>query len=116
SFAAQIPSSQAAVSRAEQRLAVLTAQSVDELRTQIPEGDLPPIPDLIPVGTPEQWLRRRPDVFAAERRLAEAAARVGVETSEYYPRLTLVGSFGWASRDRSDLGSDEAERWSVGPS
>jgi multidrug efflux system outer membrane protein len=116
SLAAQIPQSEAAVARAEQRLAVLTAQPIEALRAQIAEGELPTVPDMIPIGTPEDWLRRRPDVYAAERRLAEAVSQVGVETSEYYPRLTLLGSFGWASSERSDLGSDEAERWSLGPS
>ena len=116
SLAAQLPQTQAAIARAEQRLAALTAQSVTSLRAQIADqGELPAIPDMIPVGTPEDWLRRRPDVHAAERRLAEALSRVGVEASEYYPRLSLVGAFGWASRERSDLGSSEAERWSIGP-
>ncbi len=116
SLAAQLPQTRAAVSRAEQRLAVLTAESVAELRTQLSAlGELPVVPAMVAVGTPEQWLRRRPDVYAAERRLAEATSRVGVEVSEYYPKLTLTGDFGWTSTNRSDLGSSQAERWSIGP-
>lgn len=117
SLAAQLPQSRAAIARAEQRLAVLTAQPAADLRAQLgPQRSLPNVPAMVAVGTPEQWLRRRPDVHAAERRLAEAVSRVGVEVAEYYPKLTLTGDFGWTSSDRSDIGSSEAERWSVGPS
>lgn len=116
SLAAQLPQTQAAVSRAEQRLGVLTAQPVEQLRTQLPaQRELPVMPELVPVGTPEEWLRRRPDVRAAERRLAASVSDVGVEMSEYYPRLTLVGDFGWTSNQRGDVGSSEAERWRIAP-
>jgi multidrug efflux system outer membrane protein len=54
-------------------------------------------------------------VLAAERRLAAATSRVGVEMAEYYPKLTLIGDFGWTSDQRGDIGSSEAERWSLGP-
>jgi len=116
SLAARLPQAEAAISRAEQRLAVLTAQPVTELRTRLAQQvALPVVPDLIAVGTPEEWLRRRPDVYAAERRLAEAVAGVGVQVSEYYPRLTLTGNFGWTGRQSSDIGSEAAERWGIGP-
>jgi multidrug efflux system outer membrane protein len=116
SLAARLPQAEAAISRAEQRLAVLTAQPVEVLRTRLlPQRVLPNVPDMIAVGTPEEWLRRRPDVYAAERRLAEAVAGIGIETSEYYPRLTLIGNFGWTGRQSSDIGSSSAERWGIGP-
>jgi multidrug efflux system outer membrane protein len=116
SIAAQRPQAQAAISRAEQRLAVLTAQPVDLLRTQLaPQRDLPAIPAMVAVGTPEAWLSRRPDVQEAERRLAESVSRVGLEMSEYYPKLTLSGGYGWISNSAGDLGSSEAERWNFGP-
>jgi multidrug efflux system outer membrane protein len=116
SLAAQLPRTEAAVARAEQRLAVLTALPIAELRAELtPQRTLPVVPAMVAVGTPEQWLRRRPDVLAAERRLAEATSRVGVEVAEYYPKLTLTGDFGWTGENSSDLGSSDAERWSIGP-
>ena len=117
SLAAVLPQSQAAVARAEQRLAVLTVQPVGELRRQlVPQNQLPVMPNLVAVGTPQDWLRRRPDVRAAERRLAAATADIGVEVAEFYPQLNLIGDFGWTTTDSSELGSSSAERWRVGPS
>lgn len=115
-LAAQLPRSRAAVARAEQRLAVLTALPVEALRQELTPGrDLPQVPSMVAVGTPEDWLRRRPDVRAAERRLAAATSRVGVEVAEYYPKLTLVGNFGWTGDERGEIGTSDAERWSLGP-
>ena len=117
SLAAVLPQSRVAVARAEQRLAVLTAQSVETLRLQlVPQNDLPTMPNIVAVGTPQEWLRRRPDVRAAERRLAAATADVGVEVAEFYPQLNLIGDFGWTATDSSDLGASSAERWRIGPS
>ena len=116
SLAAVLPQARADISRAEQRLATLTTYSVDELRQQlVPQNALPGMPDMIAVGTPDEWLRRRPDVRAAERRLAAATADIGVEVAEFYPKFNLVGNFGWTSTSSSDLGSSSVERWGIGP-
>lgn len=71
---------------------------------------------MVQVGAPEDWLHRRPDIRAAERRLAVATADVGVETAEFFPKLNLLGSFGWTSTSASTLGGNATERWSYGPS
>jgi len=116
-LAAVLPQSRAAVARAEQRLAALTAQAVETLRLQLaPQNDLPTMPNIVAVGTPQDWLRRRPDVRAAERRLAAATADIGVEVAEFYPQLNLIGDFGWTATNSSDIGSSTAERWRIGPS
>jgi hypothetical protein len=77
---------------------------------------IPPLPALVAAGTPEEWLRRRPDIREAERRLAAATADVGIQVADYFPRVELLGSFGWTGGSRADLGSAAAERWSWGPS
>ena len=116
--AAQLPTTEAEVARQEQRLAVLTVLSVAELRTQwlAPSKVIPKPPSLVAVGTPEQWLRRRPDVRAADRRLAASIARIGVERANYFPRLSLTGTFGYTSQLRSELFDMASERRSYGPS
>jgi outer membrane protein, multidrug efflux system len=74
------------------------------------------MPAIVAVGTPQDWLRRRPDVRAAERRLAAATADIGVEVAEFYPQLNLTGNYGWTSTRSSDLGSSGVDRFGIGPS
>jgi multidrug efflux system outer membrane protein len=105
------------VVRQEQRLAALTAWPIEDLRAKLdPAARMPELPAVVNTGTPEDWLRRRPDIREAERRLAAATADVGVEVAEYFPRLELLGSFGWTAGSRSGIGRSQAERWSYGPS
>jgi outer membrane protein TolC len=67
----------------------------------------------IPVGDGAALLARRPDVRAAERRLAADTARIGVATADLYPRITLGGSVGSAwGHGCAGVGSS---RWSLGP-
>lgn len=117
SIAAQLPGLRAEVVRHEQRLAVLTAQPIAGLRTLLAaERPLPAVPELVAAGEPQDWLRRRPDLRRSEMALAAATARIGVEMAEFYPKLNLLGSFGWTAASGGDLFEGAAERWRVGPS
>jgi len=68
------------------------------------------------IGTPEQLLRRRPDVRVAERRLAAATARVGVAMGDLFPKVTIVGDWGYQAPTFGAFGSSNAESFAVGPS
>ncbi len=117
SLAAAVPQAGADVVRQEQRLAVLTAWPIETLRAQLaPATAIPELPKLVATGTPEQWMKRRPDIRAAERELAAATADVGVEVAEFFPKLELLGNFGWTAQMRDLIGDPDAERWSYGPS
>jgi multidrug efflux system outer membrane protein len=117
SVAAGVPQAEADLVREEQRLAVLTAWPIATLREHLATATkLPELPALVATGTPEDWLRRRPDVRAAERRLAASYLDIGDEIAEYFPKVTLLGSFGWTAESDSDIGKDDAERWFYGPS
>ena len=117
SLAASVPQAEADVVRQEQRLAVLTAWPIGTLRAQLAAATaIPELPKLVATGTPEQWLKRRPDIRAAERQLAAAVADVGVEVTEFFPKLELLGNFGWTAQSRELIGDADAERWSYGPS
>jgi multidrug efflux system outer membrane protein len=117
---AGLPDIEAQVAASRQRLAVLTADSaanIDVLLKSTP-SDSPALafPDSIKLGTPEEWLKRRPDIRAAERELALATASIGVEAAELYPKLSLLGGFGYSGRSIGDIGDSGARKWSFGPS
>lgn len=57
------------------------------------------VPAIATAGGPEELLRRRPDVVAAERRLAASDARIGVAIAGYYPSFSLSGALGFESLD-----------------
>jgi NodT family efflux transporter outer membrane factor (OMF) lipoprotein len=76
---------------------------------------LPAFPAKIPVGTPADLLRRRPDILEAERRLAEATARIGVATADLFPRLALTGARGVQNGDRASTGTPITVIGSLGP-
>lgn len=107
---AELPRLQAGIRAVMHRISVLTGQPpVALLDTLSPVVGLPDaLPD-IPVDTPGNVLRRRPDIAAAERRLAAATAREGVATADLFPRFTLAGLLGSVAGDASDLLSGPAE-------
>lgn len=76
------------------------------------------VPDrLLPiqVGERSDVLRRRPDVSAAERRLAAATAGIGVATAELFPKLTLSASAGFRSLGLSSIVETDSRRGAIGP-
>jgi multidrug efflux system outer membrane protein len=115
--AARVPQTQAAITRDEQRLAVLTAQPIDALKAQLGAPiPLPAMPALVAIGTPAEWFRRRPDIQQAEQKLISENDQISVEAANYFPQLTLVGGFGWSAQTASAIGSSASRQWNYGPS
>lgn len=73
------------------------------------------VPPQVPIGIPAALLERRPDLRAAEARLVAATARHAQAVAEFYPSVTLVGSFGYEAREVDRLGKGTTELWSIGP-
>jgi NodT family efflux transporter outer membrane factor (OMF) lipoprotein len=76
----------------------------------------PSLVSLVPVGDGSGLLRRRPDVRQAERRLAAATAETGVATAELYPTVRLIGLYGGAASELSQLTTNIGRTWGIGPS
>jgi NodT family efflux transporter outer membrane factor (OMF) lipoprotein len=72
------------------------------------------VPD-IPAGLPSELLQRRPDIAAAERRVAGANAQIGVAQSAFFPDLTLSGSVGLESSIFNKLLTGPSLFWALGP-
>jgi outer membrane protein, multidrug efflux system len=74
-------------------LAVLLGRSPSAVAEELGHsGQLSKLPQPIDVGSPEQLLRRRPDIAAAERRLVGPAAKVGISVEDLFPRVVLSGN------------------------
>ncbi len=86
------------------RLAVLTGREPGTLDTELSApAAVPDLPAAVPVGDPADLLRRRPDIRAAERKLAAQNAVIGERTADLFPKLNLIGLLGWGSTDISRL-------------
>jgi NodT family efflux transporter outer membrane factor (OMF) lipoprotein len=79
-------------------------------------ADWPAAPPATPVGLPSTLLERRPDIAAAERRVAAANARIGVAQAAWFPSLTLNASTGYAGNQFAQWFSASNLVWSFGMS
>ena len=88
----------AQISASLDRLALLTGQAPGVLDAQLaaPPQRLPSLPQDLRVGDPADMLKRRPDIRAAERRLASSNAQIGQQTANYFPKISLLGDIGFA--------------------
>ena len=89
------------------------AQAPNELQSCVTP---PQLVALIPVGDGSALIKRRPDVRQAERRLAAATADIGIATADLYPSVRLVGLYGGAATELSQLNTNMGRTWGVGPS
>lgn len=114
---ATIPVLVTAEAQAGHRIAVLLGERPGTLDAELAAPKEPPKPFIkpLPVGDVSVFLRQRPDVAAAERRLAAETARTGVATADLFPRVRLTGFIGLLSGDVSGLFKGGSQAWTVSP-
>jgi NodT family efflux transporter outer membrane factor (OMF) lipoprotein len=97
-------------------LCVLLGIPVRDLVPELGPGDIPVAPPEVAVGMPADLLRRRPDVRRLERLVAAQSARIGIATSNLYPRISLVGTLGYEAENFANLFSSRSFIGTIGPS
>jgi NodT family efflux transporter outer membrane factor (OMF) lipoprotein len=86
------------------QLAVLTGREPGSLDAELSAArPLPTLPATVAVGNPAAMLRRRPDVRAAEFRLASQTAQIGEREADWFPKLTLFGDLGFSAASPGSL-------------
>lgn len=98
----------------EHAVAVLVGKAPEEFSLSPLPLTAPPPP--IPVGVPSELLERRPDIAAAERRVAAANAQIGLAKTAYYPLVNIFGAGGFESGSITTLLQGPSAMWSVGAS
>ena len=112
---ASVPPLRARLAVRVHRLAVLVGRRPGELAVDLSPRPYPALAKALPLGDVGQLLRRRPDVRAAERRLAAAAAREGVAAADLYPRVSISGVLGLLAGRGSDFARPDSRFWAVTP-
>lgn len=69
----------------------------------------------IPAGVPSSLLERRPDIAAAERKMAAANAQIGVAKAAFFPAITLTGTSGYSSFQAGTLFNWQSQLFQIGP-
>ncbi len=110
-----IPPLRGAMARREHRLAVLVATRPGVLGADLAPRPYPALAKALPVGEPNSLLRRRPDVRAAERRLAASTANEAVAAADLYPHITISGFLGLLAGRGNLFNVSDTRAWAVTP-
>ena len=113
--AARVEVSDVTLVRAQYEHAIAVLLGQPPATFSLPATPLDARPPAIPIGLPSELLERRPDIAAAERRVAEANDRIGIARAAYFPTISLNGAIGYESAALSTLLSRSSFLWAVGP-
>ncbi|MGS0894296.1 efflux transporter outer membrane subunit [Burkholderia stagnalis] len=111
---AALPPLQQNVARLAHAIGVLTGGFPGTLRDALSTPGAPlPVAPTLPVTLPSDVIRERPDIRAAERRLAAATARIGVARAAQFPHFAIPLSLGTTASLVQDLFTGASVAWSV---
>jgi NodT family efflux transporter outer membrane factor (OMF) lipoprotein len=111
---AQLPAVVLQRTQFQNALASLVGEPASNFR--VSEHPLSTSPPLIPSGVPSELLERRPDISAAERRMAAANASIGVAKAAFFPTVQLNGLAAFESVSAGTLFNWNSRLWALGPS
>ena len=113
---AAIPTFETDERAAAYRIAALIDRPFTEVSAELSvPRPIPQSASEVPVGLPSELLKRRPDVRAAERRIAAANARIGIAQADLYPHFSLTGVAGLESLNFSSFGNASSGYYQIGP-
>jgi NodT family efflux transporter outer membrane factor (OMF) lipoprotein len=114
---ANIPELESALEIAVHRLGVLSGSEPSALaETMLKWRAIPQIPKLPAAGIPAEVMGHRPEVRAAERRLASATSGIGVARAARLPSVSLTGAISTSAASFGDLMKSSTIGWQIGPS
>ncbi|MDH6259585.1 efflux transporter outer membrane subunit [Bradyrhizobium sp. BR13661] len=114
---ANVPTYRAALAADIHRLGILLGRPPDAIAALMARSAPVPAPRMpLPTGLPADLLTSRPDVASAERKLAQATAKIGAAEADRYPAVSVTGSVGTSALRVGDLAKYSSVSWSVGPS
>jgi multidrug efflux system outer membrane protein len=112
---ASMPPLRSAIALRQHRLAVLLATRPGALDVDLALRPYPTLAKALAIGEPNSLLRRRPDVRAAERRLAASTANEAVAAADLYPHITISGFLGLLAGRGNIFNVSDTRAWAVTP-
>ncbi len=112
----QVQATDIAVQRSQLEHAIAVLIGKPPADFSLPAAPLDLQPPNIPAGLPSELLERRPDIAAAERRVAEANEQIGIAKAAYFPTVTLNALLGLESSSIRNFGGWQSFLWAVGSS
>ncbi|MAI72310.1 MAG: transporter [Rhodopirellula sp.] len=110
-----IPLFENQVRAANNSLCVLLGIPPRDLSEELGDASIPELPADLVVGIPANLLRRRPDVRAAERRVAAQSAAIGIAAADLLPHLSVTGSVSLNANDFSELFKSSSSAGMIAP-
>jgi NodT family efflux transporter outer membrane factor (OMF) lipoprotein len=111
---ATLSSLEASLQQSKNAMAGLLGQAPQSCNYLLLEpNQIPSVPQEIALGMPQDLVRRRPDIRAAERQLASQSAQIGYALTDLYPHLSIGGSVGTSALHTRDIFNKGSDTWSL---